>query len=468
MCRGFSKTLLAASVLLALGSQPVFATNGMLMEGYGPVSTAMGGAASALDVGTSGMANNPATLSMMEDGAQKVEVSLGILQPDVKTTAPTPGGPVSTKSGGDSYLMPAAGYVRKKGKVSYGVGVLSQGGMGTEYGGNTPLGMAAGGNARSELGVGAIMFPIAYEVNDRLSIGGTVDYVWGGLDMKMGMPISSTSGSVPGTFGDFAGAAFGGKQVLGSASGTLVNGLGSMVTSPTTTAAAFDFSNNNDFTGQANGGGVSAKIGATYKVTPKLTVGGSYRMKTNMNDFTGDGSMKLVDLTTGATTVTIPGKYTVKDFQFPATTTVGMAYKATDKTTVAADVSHIAWSDAMKNFNLNFTANNGASADVSMKQEWDNQVVVKLGVAHDVNDKLTVRGGVNLAKNPVPDDYLNPLFPAIIKNHVTGGFSYAVSKKSKVSASLAYAPKVEQTNKYTGISTSHSQTNWQVMYSHDF
>ena len=103
-----------------------------------------------------------------------------------------------------------------------------------------------------------------------------------------------------------------------------------------------------------------------------------------------------------------------------------------------------------------------------MKQEWDDQTVVKLGVAHDVSNKLTVRGGLNLAKNPVPDAYLNPLFPAIVENHVTGGFTYAVNKAGKVSTSLAYVPEVKQTNSNTGLTSIHSQTNLQLMYSYEF
>ena len=97
-----NRTLLASSVVLALGTQQAFATNGLVMEGYGPLSTGMGGAASALDIGTSGMANNPATLTMMEDGEQQVDVAIGNLRPDVSTSA----GSASASSGGDSYLMP--------------------------------------------------------------------------------------------------------------------------------------------------------------------------------------------------------------------------------------------------------------------------------------------------------------------------------------------------------------------------
>ena len=49
--------------LLAAGA--AHATNGMLMEGYGPISTGMGGVSQAIDHGNAGMAQNPATLGMM-------------------------------------------------------------------------------------------------------------------------------------------------------------------------------------------------------------------------------------------------------------------------------------------------------------------------------------------------------------------------------------------------------------------
>ena len=45
---------------------------------------------------------------------------------------------------------------------------------------------------------------------------------------------------------------------------------------------------------------------------------------------------------------------------------------------------------------------------------------------------------------------------------------YAVNKAGKVSTSLAYAPEVKQTNSNTGLTSIHSQTNLQLMYSYEF
>ncbi|MDO8958316.1 MAG: hypothetical protein Q7U85_01135, partial [Rhodocyclaceae bacterium] len=121
---------IAALLAIAGLSTSAFATNGMNMEGYGPIATGMGGASMAYDNGPGAMMGNPATLGLMAQGSG-IGVALGFLGPDVGVTHPMAG---SIGSGGDAYYMPAIGYVRKEGKLTYGVGMYSQGGMGTEYG----------------------------------------------------------------------------------------------------------------------------------------------------------------------------------------------------------------------------------------------------------------------------------------------------------------------------------------------
>ncbi|HRE07779.1 MAG TPA: hypothetical protein PKX00_19340, partial [Opitutaceae bacterium] len=61
----------SASCLLAiLSTSPLVATNGMNLEGYGPVATAMGGASLAFDNGTAAVINNPATLGLLPSDHQ--------------------------------------------------------------------------------------------------------------------------------------------------------------------------------------------------------------------------------------------------------------------------------------------------------------------------------------------------------------------------------------------------------------
>jgi long-chain fatty acid transport protein len=81
-----------------------------------------------------------------------------------------------------------------------------------------------------------------------------------------------------------------------------------------------------------------------------------------------------------------------------------------------------------------------------------------------------LRAGVNLADNPIPDNFVNPLFPATVKDHVTLGLGYQVSKAGDFNMSVTMAPKVTVTNASGAapVEISHAQTNWQFMYSHRF
>ena len=57
--------------------------------------------------------------------------------------------------------MPAIGWTRKDGALTYGVAMFAQGGMGTEYDGNTFMSAGTGLPSRSELGVGRLIALLA-------------------------------------------------------------------------------------------------------------------------------------------------------------------------------------------------------------------------------------------------------------------------------------------------------------------
>jgi len=60
-----TRITIVAAALTTCSMSVAYATNGMLMEGYGPESTAMGGASMAFDNGAAAMVNNPAILFTM-------------------------------------------------------------------------------------------------------------------------------------------------------------------------------------------------------------------------------------------------------------------------------------------------------------------------------------------------------------------------------------------------------------------
>ena len=116
--------LAAVAMLFAV---PAAATNGMDLEGYGPISQAMGGASMAFDQGSAGLMSNPATLGLLPDGATRVDVALGLLGPSV--TSRFPAFNLSADSDATAFWMPAIGALRHRGAMTFGLGVFGQGGM---------------------------------------------------------------------------------------------------------------------------------------------------------------------------------------------------------------------------------------------------------------------------------------------------------------------------------------------------
>ena len=437
-----SNTLFKLAPLAALfaAALPALATNGMNMEGYGPVSTALGGASQAIDHGTAAMAQNPATLGLMAPGA-RLDAALGVLGPKVASSM---AGMPTARSSGTSYLMPAFGYARRSGSLTYGLGVFAQGGMGTEYAADSFLAAGSGAPVRSELGVGRVLMPLAWQATPELTLGATLDFMWASLDMRM-----AASGAQLGA-------------LVTAASGNLGTALPALGGAPW---ARIDFSNDNKFSGAASSTGWAAKLGAVYRASSTLNLGASYQSKSSLKDMKTSAGGASLSATGGFAD---SGRITVINFQWPATTALGISWQATPALLVAADVKRIAWSKVMKDFRLRYdSAGMGGSVDFALAQNWADQTVASLGLAWALNGQFTLRGGYNHAKNPIPAAFVNPLFPATVESHYTLGLGLAFTPVSELNASLTIAPNNTVSNGQ-GVVISHKQTNAQFMYTRRF
>jgi long-chain fatty acid transport protein len=454
--------LLSAAVAAALTSTSALATNGMNLEGYGPISASMGGAGMAFDNGNAAMMINPATLGLSSKES-RLDIAIGYLGPSVSNSM----GPFTFNSTGNDYVMPAFGYTRKAGAITYGVGVFSQGGMGTEWGSG---GTADGQKDRSELGVGRLIAPISFQVNESLNVGASLDYVWAQLDLMMALPVGAGFLGAPGT-GGLVERCTGGYNVappLGPGC-NFDAALGAAPPfGPGATAFRMNFSDNDNFTGSAKGSGFAGKLGFTYKLSDMATVGGSYHSKTSMDDLeTTSVGTALSIMTAGGAAPMSAGKITVHDFEWPETYGLGVSVQATPQLMLAADWKRVNWSDVMANFRMTFSDANG-SVTFRLPQNWDDQDVFSLGAAYQVTEKMTLRAGANIADNPIPNSTLHYLFPAMVENHYTAGMGYQFNDNQAVNLSMQFVPEVTQTNTRQGNTVRHSQTNWQIMYSHNF
>ena len=465
--------------LLALFSaaSALRATNGLNMEGYGPVATALGGASFAYDNGTAGLINNPATLGLMTDQA-RLDLALGILGPHIAVTSPATAPNIfnvpanqRAKSNANAFFMPAMGYTRRSGNLVYGLGVFGQGGMGCEYDGNSWRGLGFGLQNRTEVSVGRVIVPLVYRVNDKLQIGATADFMWAGMDLQMAMSGNQFFDLVMPT-----------SQRFGRASGSIVNSFGQILaTLPAGTSvdyAYFNYSNGNPFTGAARAYGYSGKLGLVYTPSQDLSLGLTYHTKSSLADMTAKGDTLSFQLNIpgmGRMPQTLTGDFRIRNFQWPAMLGAGLAWHPAPRWMIVADLREVFWKDVLRDFNLSFVASGAASngpfagqnLNAVLFQNWKDQTIVMLGAAYEASDRLTVRVGGNFGNNPVPDTYLNCLFPATVTSHLTTGLGWKVSPRSSLDASFTYGFKISAVNG-TGAEVSHRQTNLQVMYSRRF
>lgn len=463
----FRSALFAIFVISLIAAPASRATNGMNMEGYGPVSAAMGGASFALDNGTAAVINNPATLTLQQMPA-RLEVALGILGPDV--TAINPDG-VRANSTANAFFMPAVGYTRRTGDLVYGFGIFGQGGMGCEYEPDSWRGLGFNLANRTEVSVGRLIAPIAWRVNDKLSLAASADFVWAGMDLKMAMGGAQ-----------FLDLVTPGQQHFGRASGTLVQGFGQIMQQlPQGTSvdyAYFNYSNGSDFTGAAQGYGYAGKIGLLYEANQRLAFGLTYHTQTALSNLDDGGHELAFQLNIpgmGAMPQSLTGDYRVHDFEWPAMIGAGLAWRPNAKWMIAADVRHVMWSEVMDQFHVSFDASTaaengdfaGAQLDAVLFQDWSDQTVLLLGAACAVDDRLTLRFGANHGKNPIPDGYLNCLFPATVETHLTAGLGYRTGENSDFNLSLTHGLRNTRTSGY-GVTIEHSQLNLQLLFSQRF
>jgi long-chain fatty acid transport protein len=299
------------------------------------------------------------------------------------------------------FLIPEAGYKRNmKGPLSVGIVAYGNGGMNTAYDSGVPFGTMSFGSpvpgtvvpTSIDLKQVFVSPTASYKINDKVAVGASANLVYQRFEAE-GL----------GTFG-----AMGASNDAAALSGT----------------------------GGDTSTGIGATLGVQGKLTDKLSAGLAYRSKVNMGKLE-----KYQGLFPNG-----------GEFDVPAAATAGIAYQATPKTLVAADVEQIEYSGvaaignspALVNTGVKFGATGGPGFG------WKDQTIYKVGVKHQVNNGLALMAGYNHGKSPVSEDVttVNVLAPAVVEDHLSLGFEKKLTPKSKIVGSYVHA--FENTVKGTG------------------
>lgn len=389
------KQLIQALVLAGLLlPATAFATDGYFSHGYGIKAKGMGGAATALAEDTFGGANNPASMVWV---GNRLDVGLDWFRPERSAERsgagfPTLNGRVDSDS--KNFYIPEFGYNRLlTNDLSLGVSVYGNGGLNTDYPqGNFNCGagpaniLCGSGRIGVDLSQLVIAPTLAYKFLPNHSIG---------ISPLLGYQRFKAEG----------------LQAFDNAPGF-----------PPFTGSPGNVTNK----GYDTATGLGVRIGYFGRFGDSFTVGAAYASKINMSAF---DKYKGLFAEGG-------------DFDIPSNYNFGVAFKPLKNLTVAVDYQRISYSKVRA---VNNPSSNQAplGAPNGPGFGWQDVEVIKIGVACQVLENLTIRGGYARSGNPIGsrDVTFNILAPGVVQGQYTLGMTYALGKDSEISASYLHAPR---------------------------
>ena len=413
-----SKQKILVSLLVAGGlvSPMAHATNGYFSHGYGMKSKGMAGVGIALPQDSIAAATNPAGMVMVGD---RIDFGVDLFRPvrdDQITSSAFNGFGVGNYSGNhdSTFVIPEFGYNKMiNADTSIGVSVYGNGGMNTGYEDLNSRTAGFGAGVNTALGASGCV-PPACPVNPNNGVFGS-----GKLGVDLIQLFVAPTYSVKVTPDQALGVSLNMVRQMFRA-----EGLQNFVPFSSTGA------NNTTNLGYASSSGLGLKIGWTGNVSPDVTLGATYQTKTKMGKF---DKYKGLFAEQGR-------------FDIPETYGLGIAFKATPKTVIAADIQQINYSkvtsigNSVDNLVL---LGNPLGADNGAGFNWRDMTVFKLGVAYEYSKDLTIRGGISTNRQPIPsrETAFNVIAPGVVENHMTLGATWTFVNKSELTLGYMHAFK---------------------------
>jgi long-chain fatty acid transport protein len=434
----------AVAALALAAASPALATNTMYLAGYGTEAAGRAGAGIAVADRALGLQFNPAGIAQLQGNHYSVD--LQILLPKLHLSN-YQGSPIQNEVDAKNrkFYMPSVAYVRgsKDSPWAYGIGLVSQGGMGATFKNqNTAFGTRD--ETFTQVRFASLTPCVAYAVNKDLSFGLSANVGWSDLEYRF-WPQSSAVVNFPPDADPANDTPFPGQNM---------------------TQAVSSFS-------------YSFRAGAMWRVHPKVQLGATYQTKTQ-SDYDGG---KLVANFSALGLGDIAYDAEIDGFTWPEQYGVGIQLRPAERFVLAFDIKRYLWSDAIdvitvkaSNPNLPGLPPPLTNLAFPFQFNWKDQTVYALGGEWRASDAITLRAGYNYAKSAVPDDTLSPLFPAIPEKHLAAGLGWNVGAGT-FNFALERAFEKSQTNNNTnpfvnpfgpGARVDHSQWTIAVGYSRAF
>lgn len=199
-------------------------------------------------------------------------------------------------------------------------------------------------------------------------------------------------------------------------------------------------------------------IGFLVKPNDKVSVGISYRSKIDLEARNEDADFQNIPTSLQST---FSDTTFNADLVLPAELTIGVAYNISDDTVFAVDMNRTYWG-AYDNLDIKF---NNAAGTVSLNpRKYKDANILRLGVQHTANDKLTLRGGVYFDNSPIRDGFYTPETARNDSIGYTAGASYVLSERMALDLSFLYLRFSEFDGSYDHFDQSATLTSFGGQY----
>ncbi len=377
----------AALLLIPLAA---YATNGYFSGGFGTKAKGLGGAAAALPQDSLASGTNPAAMVRVEE---RWDAGGGMFNPN-RQYSYTGNSPFfdekAQTSDADQFIIPHFGIKYDVGDDALGVAVYGNGGMNTTY----PEPVFAGGVGETGVDLAQLFVNVSYA----LDVG----------------PVAL------GVSGILAHQRFEAKGLQPFDNGAF-------------SAAPGKVTNN----GVDSADGLGARLGIYVEAGSGFAVGAAYQPEMDMDPFAEYAGLFAEQ----------------GDFDIPSHYVVGVAWQG-GPWAAALDFLHIAYTDVASVSNPGPTVPPAAfggpapfaeadklGGDNGFGFAWQDIDVIKLGAAYDLNADWTLRAGLNVGEQPIPETetFFNILAPGVMEEHVALGFTVALGTDSELSVAFTHA-----------------------------
>ena len=332
---------------------------------------------------------NPAGMMQLE--GDSISIAGHFIMPDASFTnngsvhgTPGVGGPLTTADddGGVNAFVPNFYWVKTiDEQMKFGLGVQTTFGLATEY----KKGWTGQYHAvETDLKTVNLNPSIAYQVNDKLSVGGGLDFVIGEIIFTSAIDFSNLNPALPDGFADL------------TADNYSDPGLG------------FNF-------------------GLQYEIDMNTIIGASFRSEIDL-DFSGDADF----------TVPVPGfpdGGLTSTVTLPASLALSVAKKM-DKITYLADITWTGWSSFDE---LRIVYDSGVPSPTVTTEDWDDTFRYSVGFDYQYSDKMVLRSGLAYDETPIPSpERRTARIPGNDRTWLSFGLTYMLDDQSSIDVGYSH------------------------------